>query len=411
MQGVAFEEENQVRYILILAVLAATVLGCARDVGIPTLPDTHDPSGALQSQSPYDGPYRLWGEWLFYIDESHEKIDVVPARNGRVHLNALKFLESYCEDCLKITGIENNGDGTVNVTVQITHPFTGLPQFTGFDVKGIIMFEGSHDLGHSSTHWPLYPENFSCSSRLLGDPELLNPDGYTYRWSPWYESGSSMPIFNYWPGKYSNGTPTANINGYMNYYSNETRHMFECNAEVSRTYHISLPPGPLVVGYAVEACWEPPLVTPVINPADDFPVTANQPEAYHFKVVINDGEPVTSGNCCNEDEPDTFSVYEARVELDLWYMPFPPDVLFNDQFQLLERSTEIDWNGEGYSSISWTPFCDGPENWYCIDGGTFYANPAGIYKCLAIEYHVDPGGPGIPKKYPAFDIYEVVIEK
>ena len=400
------------RYILILAVLAATVLGCARDVGIPTLPDTHDPSGALQSQSPYDGPYRLWGEWLFYIDESHEKIDVVPARNGRVHLNALKFLEETCTNCLQITGIHNNGDGTIDLTVQITHPFPGMPQFTGFDVKGIIMFEGSHDLGHSPENKPLYPQNYSCSSRLLGDPELLNPDGYTYRWSPWYDSGSSMPIFNYWPGKYSNGTPTANINGYMNYYSNETRHMFECNAEVSRTYHISLPPGPLVVGYAVEACWEPPLVTPVINPADDFPVTANQPEAYHFKVVYNDGEPVTDINCCNEDDDfDTWSVYEARVELDLWYMPFPPDIPYDNEFQLLERSTEIDWWSEGYGSVDFDQHCDGPDNWYCIRGGTFFYNPAGTFKCLAIENHVDPGGPTIPVKYPAFDIFEVVIEK
>ena len=141
--------------------------------------------------------------------------------------------------------------------------------------------------------------NFRVSWRLKGDPELLNPDGYSYRWSPWYDSGSDQPIFNYWHGKFATGTPTANINGYKNYYTNETRHMFEINKHASATYRIYLPPGPHVVGYAVEACWEPPSVMPVIDPVTDFPITANQPEAYHFKMVVNNGEVITDcKNCC-----------------------------------------------------------------------------------------------------------------
>ena len=91
------------------------------------------------------------------------------------------------------------------------------------------------------------------------------------------ETGSDKPIYNYSPGKYSNGTPRANINGYLNFYT-ENRHMFSCNKSVTRVYHIWLPPGqPVVAGYAVDACWEPATVTPVKDPIADFPVSANQP--------------------------------------------------------------------------------------------------------------------------------------
>ncbi len=406
------------RAIIPLLVSLALLMGCSARG--PIAPEINDsPTVSLQEgQSSYDGPYRLWGEWTFYIDETHTKIDVVPQRNGRFHLNTLKFLEEYCADCLEITGIHNNGDGTIDVMVQITHPFPGLREYTGFDVKGVIMFEGSREFNFNPKSSPVYPEDFRVSSRLLGDPELLNADGYTCRWSPWFDSGSSMPIFNYWPGKYSSGTPTANVNGYKNFYSNENRHMFECDAKVSRTYHISLPPGPLVVGYAVEACWEPPLVTPVLNPAEDFPITANQPEAYHFNIVVNDGEPVTDWNCCNvEDDWPDWSVHEARIEMDIWHLPLPPDN-FIGSYRVTICGDQLSWDGcpTGVPltgpTISYDDHCDGPENWWCLFGGPFLQyNAAGTYQCLAYERLstsdiVDP-----PYKYTSIDLFEIVIEK
>ena len=94
----------------------------------------------------------------------------IPEREGRFHLNALKFLESYCTDCLKIMGIKNNGDGTIDLTVQITHPFKGHPEYTGLDVKGIIMFNGSHALdtsyyGSNFIDTPSQPISFFPSKR------------------------------------------------------------------------------------------------------------------------------------------------------------------------------------------------------------------------------------------------------
>jgi hypothetical protein len=292
----------------VLAVIFLTaVVGCAREASAPISPPLEGLSQAVLAQEPDDN-HQLWGEWLFVIDSVNERVDVVPRREARFHLNALKFLESYCQNCLQITGIKNNGDSTIDLTVQITHPFNGFPQYTGFDVKGIIMFNGSyeypnHDQDDDVDHkgWTHLPNPyFSVSWRLMGDPELLNADGYTPRWSPQYDSGSDLPIFNYWKGKFASEGPFADLNAFLNFYSQEERHMFSVNSSVSRTYKIWLPPGqPVIAGYAVEACWEPPSVMPVTNPLEDFPVTANQTEAYRFHTIVNNGEVITDcSQCC-----------------------------------------------------------------------------------------------------------------
>jgi len=203
------------------------------------------------------------------------------------------------------------------MTVRITHPFPGHPEYTGFDVKGIIIFDGSYEIDHEyNPFWPWYPPCI-ISWKELGDPEVLNADGYTPRWRPGYDIGSDLPVLNYWEGKYAKGEPDAIINAYLNFYSIENRHIFLSDDTISRVYTIWLPPGePVVAVYAVEACWEPPLVMPVSDPVTDFPITANQPEAYKFDVVINNGEPVTyQGDCCGYD----LDCSDLRIEIKQWH--------------------------------------------------------------------------------------------
>jgi hypothetical protein len=203
------------KYICIALTALAITLGCNGRSPVTPHPLSPDQAGAQVSAATEDGPHRLWGEWTLFFNAERTQVDVVARRQGRFHLNATKILETSCGDCLQITHIHNNGDGTINLTVRIKHPFPGHPEFTGFDVKGIIMFNGSHYLNWASFDvWPYWDE-FVISWRETGDPEVLNPDGYTPRWSPSWDSGSSAPIFSYWPGKYSNGTPTANVNAFL----------------------------------------------------------------------------------------------------------------------------------------------------------------------------------------------------
>ena len=330
------------------------MVGCS--CATPIAPEIQNPIPQYQVQRSLDaGPYRLLGEWTFFIDTENERVDVVPRRDLHMHLNALKFLEDYCKDCLEITSIKNNGDSTIDLTVRITNPFNGFPQYTGFDVKGIIMFNGSFECENRSVHIPLPTPTYRISWREMGDPEVLNPDGYTPRWNPNYESGSDLPIFNYWPGRYASGLPNADLNAYLDFYSEERRHMFAHNASVVRTYRIWLPPGPVVAGYAIEACWEPPDVTPVTNPLADFPATANQPEPYYFKFIINNGEVITDCEAYDPPGPNDYDCSKARAEIKQW------GGLTSDRWSI----SWPDW--QGLAGPFWE--CIPPEtgHYYCCD--------------------------------------------
>jgi hypothetical protein len=264
------------------------------------------------------------------------------------------------------------------------------------------MFQGSNVIPENMNFMPLYPLDYRLSWRLMGDPEILNADGYTYYWCPDYDSGLPHPIFNYWEGKYAfGGVPTANMNAYLDFYSNEERHMLEAGATVSRTFHISLPSGPWKAGYALDVCWEIPTVMPVTNPVDDFPISANQPEMYRFKLIFNDGEVITDNYCCNMTG---LTIYEGRVELDLWYLP--PDA--HDDARMVGAWGEHFEIGKGGTL---TMACDSPDPLH-IRCGPYYLfskQPDGIYQFLAYENH-EPHGPLKPLYYAAFDVVEVELD-
>ena len=309
--------------------LSSFLFGCAgapSGTTSPPLIQTNQQNLTAQAPAEATGENWLWSMGTLYINDDHSAVEAVPRRADGFHLNALKFLEQYCADCLKITGISDNGDGTINLTVQIKHPFPDNPEYTGFDVKLIIMFDGSYELRCDTfSEFPYGPwwdgDDYHISWANVGDPEVLNPDGYTPRWCPtWYslwDPQPDLPIFKYWEGKYSNGTPTANVNAFKNFYTDEVRHMFRVNGTVSQTYHISLPPGRVIAGYAVDAHWHPPSVTPVTDPLNDFPVTANEPEPYFFEFVINNEQPIT--------DPDWYcytgenNCQEMRLDFKIWW--------------------------------------------------------------------------------------------
>ena len=93
--------------------------------------------------------------------------------------------------------------------------------------------------------------------------------------------------------------------------------MFLPGQKVTRTYRIQTQPGPMTIGYAVEACWEPPTFNPVTNPAADFPISANQSEPYVERYYLNDGQPIT--------DPTIGKKYPIYVQWREW-----PSVLPNN---------------------------------------------------------------------------------
>ena len=321
-----------------------------------------------------------WGLYDLLIARDGSEYSIIPRRsadsyyNWGYHINAVKLLEvSPGKNCIKIWKLKLLPNGDLAVDISITHPYND-PCYTGFDVKGIIMFPSSqyiqdpeiyqHAHGHPPPDWS---DRFA--SYRKGDAELINPDGHTIIWAPDNRSDqehrfeieqADLPILRYYPGRMASCEDLGTINGFKTYYTNQSRHMFEAGRTVTRTFVIRPPAeGPIQASYAVYAHWAPPSVYPVKNPAVDFPPEANSPIPYEFR--IEQVGPI---------DPD--APREVNAESLLWhikYWHFGIDSAYEGWWDLMNH---------GYGSGLWLeeafdvcPDCYRTNEWY-LDFGPFH---------------------------------------
>ncbi len=344
----------------ILVVFSFLILGCSGGVN-PLAPD--DATSTKISNS----HHALWGLWQFAADPEAGELGVAQLRTGNFHLNALRFLEPPSNVLLTVENISFFGS-TVECDVGLTNPFFGLDRYTGFDVCGIVITDGT-------------VSGFEDSDILMageGDTRLVNPDGYARWWNP-AEFPNTVTIFGYKDGL--QGTPdeiadyNCTINGYK-YFCDDlhdpndplsdvvisNRGMFRAGQKNRRHYVVHLGPA-LVFNYAVDACWHHPEGDPPWTVPDDFPPSANRPEAWNISIneiensLWNDGvgsggslrlsvdvydwfgagenmvyvespgnfnastvgvsPPISCGPCCSTYELDIFTAHPAPDSIDL----------------------------------------------------------------------------------------------
>jgi len=307
---------------LVVVALLVEALSCAMG-DHPTAPGLDPmPQAAVEpARDQASGRYVDWGTYNIEIASDASCVRVVPERSASgkygIHLNATKLLEAGpCYDCLSTGNLQLLPNGDVSIDISITHPYSDA-RYTGFDVRGIIMFPASQDFPdvelRKAAGWD---DNYGgyvirIASNEKGDAELMNPDGWTTIWSPdveelWHswdqiEEGD-YPILKYYPGKYASGDNLSVISPFRRFHSNETRHMFEVGKTVTRTYIIRPPAsGPIRASYAICAHWAPATNIPVTDPAADFPPEANSPTPYEF--TITQDEPI---------DPDDISWESAK---------------------------------------------------------------------------------------------------
>ncbi len=266
-------------FICILLMLMALTISCSGsdpvtgDTGVPEV-------SADRTVQEYDLNHYLWNYHLIYVNLRENEFEVIPVRQVADHWNILGFLEQGpCTDCLKITQIQPSGNGTLLVDIGITHPFDNA-NLTGFDVRGIAMFSGSH----------FFPESgLNMSDRWLGDGVLVNPDGYTTLYNVTTTGSGPGGLQGYIEGELATvSAPDALLNGYRRFISagsENTRNAFYSGDAITVTYEIDMPDGPFAFGYAVDACWAPPVNQPVVDPMTDFGPEANCPEAWKMVVT------------------------------------------------------------------------------------------------------------------------------
>jgi len=272
---------RKVLFILLVLIFPLSVLiSCSNNIQAGTTPILPDQTQACESRDTIS--HNLRGLFNIEIDPVTLEYEIAPARLGATHWNVLKWLETGpCTDCVKIEGITPTPDGTLDVDVTIVHPFPGM-NLTGFDVRGIAMFDGSHN----------FPSlGLSMPDASLGDGELVNADGYTSLYNSLTVGEGPGGLQGYIDGKFSTDEiPDANINGYKRHVSIDplnTRNAFYSGHSITETYEIDFPdpPSPWVFGYAVDASWVPPDVLPVEDPMTDFPPEANCPEAWRIEIL------------------------------------------------------------------------------------------------------------------------------
>ena len=275
---------NKFAALTILLLTIVFLLGCSSGGGMDvTSPE--EPVGKSATESSHS----IWGLWQFTADPVAGTLDVVPIRIADMHLNARPFLEPPALVYLTLESLEFNGD-IIDVEIGLRHPFLGLNEFTGFDVCGILITNGT-------------VTGFDDSNLVMageGDTRLLNPDGHSRWWNPG-EFPHDSTIFAYNDGLLGAPDSYADYNSTLNGYKyfcddlddpddpltevmQENRGMFSAGQKNVRLYSIQLGTEGLIFNYAVDASWQFPQGDPPWTAPDDFAPSANRVEPWYIAV-------------------------------------------------------------------------------------------------------------------------------
>jgi hypothetical protein len=237
-----------------------------------------------------------WGMWEVTLDPTTSTAHIVPLRTLEFTANVTQFMQPPIAKKnllgISIDPATDFATGHVVVDVSFTHPFPGLDTYTGFDVRGVC-------IGNGSTSGVV---DGAVLYAGYNDLRVQNADGMT-RWFNPTEFSTYGTIFGFTLGKL--GTPstafTATLNGYKYFCDGlakdtdlaqffadplctNPRGFFSAGNTITRTYDLQFPmPGgvpQISFQYAVVASWEPPIVQPPVLIPEDFMLSANCQEAY-----------------------------------------------------------------------------------------------------------------------------------
>jgi uncharacterized delta-60 repeat protein len=289
------------RSLFLISFIGIFICGCSSNSSQPVSPDNPDSSSDLIVREETDanptGPgHYLMHSGYIYVDPDHPdgpQVEIIPGRQGEIHLNILKLLEiAPCDDCFRVVGFDFPEPGKLNVDILIEHPMTGL-EYSVFDVRCIMMFNGSHEFPTSGK---------TISDPALGDGILLNPDGYTALYNGPTLEAPTGDYQKYFQGELATWLiPDSDINGYKYFITDDplnNRNAFYAGSWDVQTFSLQLPTGSFVIGYAVDANWWIPISTPVDDPLTDFDLNANCTEPWKVDVTeqkIGHGLTITGG--------------------------------------------------------------------------------------------------------------------
>jgi len=407
--------------VLFACVLAAALLalGCSGS----NTPVT--PNNGLTEREITSGPTtqtHLWGYYDIYIDVENQTVEAVPNRNVAFTANVVGFVNKPATNLqFDIWGTPVALDESfidVDIDVSITHPFPGLNQYDGYDVRGIFMGIGSESLNYDpdlvyamqgGTDQVMYDYDLGDDPDIgYDDPYdglVGMPDGFTRWWNPEEFGGG---VLGYIQGKLA--TPgyedsiTATLNPYK-YYADGlnpdddvypwlvanaaddyfVQGVFTAGSTNTRNYYLRFPtPDPHVnYGYAIAADWgeheaaDPPPAESHMVETPAISVTI-EPDLYFVDNTIKGGDFIADIDIWSWDyqpatviiEPNFHSANVAATgptggddNFSTWSVEFTPDNLTQlegNEYWVIAEYTDFDYTAKGTEYSVGTEYPDAP---------------------------------------------------
>ncbi|MFH1676559.1 MAG: hypothetical protein ABIC40_05995 [bacterium] len=287
------------RFIFLVSFLALIAVSCSNRGTGADLTSPAPLANEKISASSGGANHNLWGFYRVSIDPINMTADAVPLRCAEFTCNVTRFMQPPVSHFNMVSFSIQPGsipsEGFFKVEVTLKHPFPGLPYYRGFDVRGIVISNGSLALNNDP----------SATYAGEDDTRLLNADGFTRWWNP-TEFTSYGKLFGFTLGKLALPIyPTATLNAYKYFAEGlesdqapwetitDYRGTFATSPGVyTRPYDIQFPMDggkvDFAFNYAIDASWFPPddAGAPDYD-VEYYPLSANMAEAYAISVVDN----------------------------------------------------------------------------------------------------------------------------
>ncbi|HDS30555.1 MAG TPA: hypothetical protein ENN67_05860, partial [Firmicutes bacterium] len=338
----------------------------------------------------------LWGYYDVFIDIENLTVEAVENRKAMFTANVVNFINSMPAGLtFQIHGTKPGpGYIDVDIDVSIMHPFPGMTQFNGYDVRGVFMGDGFGTLNYNSKL--KYPVD-GIDQLMLPDPVdgIGGPDGYT-RWfnKPEFSMGG-MPLLQYTQGHLAtptfNGTATLNAYKYFadglisnadlwGYLSANPGYngKFSSGSKNTRNYYLRFPDSKGVkYGYAITANWEGPDIHPSNAPESVACKVNDSSTVWYVDSSQNGGKLILDISLWNwGNQPSKIfiestvlsSVYELTSDemvpfggnehYSTWHVEIPADNvtgLENQEYWVISQHDEYDYTNEfGVNNLAGT---------------------------------------------------------
>ena len=275
----------------------------------------------------------LWGMYHIILNPENLSAEIIPLRTVDFTANVTRFMQPPASPMnmisLVIDPSTNFPSGYVVLDVYLNHPFPGLPQYRGFDVRGIFFADADDHL----------PGDLALTYGSESATHLLNPDGYTRWWNSTEFTKES--IFGFWPGKLAPAVyPDAIINAYK-YFCDDlqaesplsdvtigSRGTFSIEKGTNvRRYEIQFKmegdkPN-FAFNYAIDASWEGLGPDATSWEVEDFPLSANCNEARRLDIDTSGTTLAWSSSVTSGDLDISVTVFDWQA--------LPPDASVEDE--------------------------------------------------------------------------------